>query len=174
MLCLEGEGTIEFFNSTFKLEPTLGFTIRNGLFHRIINKLDNQQLVLLEFENPIDKNDLVRFSDSYGRESLPYEQHSFHTQSGVLISKIFEMVNTGGLLSGNGWEAEILFYPFEINYQIEDTYVVINGYMFDDITSKIVLRPADCIGKRTLARLLERFQASHDLTILNLRPISKE
>ena len=35
--------------------------------------LSNEGCVLLEVENPVDKNDLVRFKDQYGREQKPYE-----------------------------------------------------------------------------------------------------
>ena len=46
--------------------------IRPGLFHST-KCLSNEGCVLLEVENPVDKNDLVRFKDQYGREQKPYE-----------------------------------------------------------------------------------------------------
>ena len=47
--------------------------IRTGLFHSI-KCISKKPLLALEFETPIDKNDLVRFDDKYGREKRPYEQ----------------------------------------------------------------------------------------------------
>ena len=45
--------------------------IRPGLFHSI--KSISKNLTLLEFETPVDKNDLVRLYDNYGRKNTPYE-----------------------------------------------------------------------------------------------------
>ena len=46
--------------------------IARGLFHSI-QALSKNGLLALEFETPVNKNDLVRFKDNYGRENRPYE-----------------------------------------------------------------------------------------------------
>lgn len=46
--------------------------IARGLFHSI-KSISKNGLLLLEFETPVDKKDLVRFSDSYGRKNKSYE-----------------------------------------------------------------------------------------------------
>ena len=46
--------------------------IARGLFHSI-KALSKNGLLALEFETPVDKNDLVRFKDDYGRENKFYE-----------------------------------------------------------------------------------------------------
>ena len=46
--------------------------IARGLFHQI-KSLSRSGLLALEFETPVDKNDLVRFKDKYGREKKNYE-----------------------------------------------------------------------------------------------------
>ena len=50
--------------------------IRTGLFHSI-KCVSKKPLLALEFETPINKNDLVRFKDSYGREKKAYEGKKF-------------------------------------------------------------------------------------------------
>ena len=67
-----------------KVEVMLGFyekrilyspsklTIRPGLFHST-KALSKNGATILEIETPIDKHDLVRFKDDYGRENKPYE-----------------------------------------------------------------------------------------------------
>lgn len=50
--------------------------IRRGLFHQTHALTDD--VVLFEIETPVDKNDLVRLNDSYGRENFGYE--SSHTE----------------------------------------------------------------------------------------------
>ena len=50
--------------------------IARGLFHSI-KSLSKNGLVALEFETPVNKNDLVRFKDSYGRRHKSYEGKEF-------------------------------------------------------------------------------------------------
>ena len=45
--------------------------IRPGLFHS--TKSLSKDSIVLEIETPINKNDLVRYKDNYGRENKPYE-----------------------------------------------------------------------------------------------------
>ena len=47
--------------------------IARGLFHSI-KSLSKKGLVALEFETPVNKKDLVRFKDSYGRRNKSYEE----------------------------------------------------------------------------------------------------
>ena len=47
-----------------------------GLFHSI-KSVSKKGLLALEFETPVNKNDLVRFKDSYGREKKSYEGKKF-------------------------------------------------------------------------------------------------
>ena len=60
------------FYNTKKLESPSRLMIRPGLFHATKNNYNNYA-VIFEVETPIDKDDLVRFKDEYGRENLPYE-----------------------------------------------------------------------------------------------------
>ncbi len=50
--------------------------IARGLFHSI-KSVSKKGLFALEFETPVNKNDLVRFKDSYGREKKSYEGKKF-------------------------------------------------------------------------------------------------
>ena len=50
--------------------------IARGLFHSI-KALSKDGLTALEFETPVDKNDLVRFKDNYGRAQKSYEGKKF-------------------------------------------------------------------------------------------------
>jgi mannose-6-phosphate isomerase-like protein (cupin superfamily) len=50
--------------------------IARGLFHSI-KSVSKNGLLALEFETPVNKNDLVRFKDSYGRVQKSYEGKKF-------------------------------------------------------------------------------------------------
>ena len=47
-----------------------------GLFHSI-KSVSKNGLLALEFETPVNKNDLVRYKDKYGRAKKPYEGKKF-------------------------------------------------------------------------------------------------
>ena len=50
--------------------------IARGLFHSI-KSVSKNGLIVLEFETPVDKNDLVRFKDNYGRQLKSYEGNKY-------------------------------------------------------------------------------------------------
>lgn len=50
--------------------------IARGLFHSV-KSISKKGLLALEFETPVDKNDLVRFKDIYGRKNKSYEGKKF-------------------------------------------------------------------------------------------------
>ena len=52
--------------------------IRKGLFHST-KATDEKGAFVFEIETPVDKQDLVRFRDSYGREGKPYEDSTHET-----------------------------------------------------------------------------------------------
>lgn len=69
---LSGGAEVSFFNNTNKLSPGGKVMIRKGLFHST-KATDEKGAYVFEIETPVDKQDLVRFRDSYGREGKPYE-----------------------------------------------------------------------------------------------------
>jgi mannose-6-phosphate isomerase-like protein (cupin superfamily) len=79
------KGTVEvdlgFYNKKNLSAPTK-LMIRPGLFHATKNNI-NETSVILEIETPIDKDDLVRFKDSYGRENQSYEGKKYCPSSKV-------------------------------------------------------------------------------------------
>jgi mannose-6-phosphate isomerase-like protein (cupin superfamily) len=72
LILLDGKAEISFLNDTNKLKPTNKVMIRKGLFHST-KATDERGAWVFEIETPVNKQDLVRFRDSYGREGKPYE-----------------------------------------------------------------------------------------------------
>jgi len=60
--------------------------IAMGLFHQI-KALSKNGLLALEFETPVNKNDLVRFKDDYGRQQKSYEGKQFTKNIGSQFIK---------------------------------------------------------------------------------------
>ena len=76
LILLDGEAELSFLENTFKLEPTSKIMIRKGLFHST-KAISKDGAGVFEIETPIDKHDLVRLEDKYGREGSPYEDSTF-------------------------------------------------------------------------------------------------
>ncbi len=76
LVLVDGEATVSFLNNDFDLKPMDKIMIRKGLFHSTKASAKTGAIVF-EIETPVDKNDLVRLRDSYGREGLPYEDSTF-------------------------------------------------------------------------------------------------
>jgi len=72
LVLVDGEVEVSFFSNVNKLTPLSKIMIRKGLFHST-QAISEGGAYVLEIETPVDKQDLVRFQDSYGREGKPYE-----------------------------------------------------------------------------------------------------
>lgn len=70
LIVLDGEVKISFLSSEKNYSTGEKLIIRPGVFHST-EALSNA--IILEIETPINKNDLIRLKDNYGREGKPYE-----------------------------------------------------------------------------------------------------
>lgn len=75
LVLLDGEAVVSFLNDENVLTPVSKIMIRKGLFHSTRASSEKGAYVF-EIETPVDKYDLVRLKDSYGREGKPYEDSS--------------------------------------------------------------------------------------------------
>jgi len=75
LVLLDGEAVVSFLNNENILTPVTKIMIRKGLFHSTRASSEKGAYVF-EVETPVDKYDLVRLKDSYGREGKPYEDSS--------------------------------------------------------------------------------------------------
>ena len=76
LMIIDGQADVSFLSNTFSLGPCEKLMIRKGLFHSTqADKLSGA--CVFEIETPVDKHDLVRLKDNYGREGQPYEDETF-------------------------------------------------------------------------------------------------
>ena len=78
LILLDGEAEVSFLSDSYKLKPVSKTMIRKGLFHSTKATSEHGAFVF-EIETPVDKHDLVRLEDKYGREGKPYEDNTFET-----------------------------------------------------------------------------------------------
>jgi quercetin dioxygenase-like cupin family protein len=76
LVVLDGEVEVSFLADKRQLKSLDKVMIRRGLFHST-KAISEQGALIFEIETPVDKQDLVRLNDRYGRVSKPYEDDSF-------------------------------------------------------------------------------------------------
>ena len=72
LILLSGAAAVSFLNDSMNLKAPAKLVIRPGLFHST-KAVSPEGIGVLELETPVDKEDLVRFEDEYGREGKAYE-----------------------------------------------------------------------------------------------------
>ena len=76
LILLDGEVEVSFLSDSYNLKPVSKTMIRKGLFHST-KALSDKGAFVFEIETPVQKHDLVRLEDKYGREGKPYEDSTF-------------------------------------------------------------------------------------------------
>ena len=158
------------FYNTKKLESLSRIMIRPGLFHSTKN-LHKETATILEIETPIDKDDLVRFKDEYGRENKPYENKN----SMIRLSKsdpIFEDPKLNQSKTYNLQGVSILISKTNkidtLKKSRKDSIFAVleGGLVSNDI--KYVLSPGDIVGMETIEKLTQVFKINNYITYLNI------
>ncbi|MBI2056331.1 MAG: hypothetical protein HYT37_03035 [Candidatus Sungbacteria bacterium] len=77
LVLLAGNACITSLNTAHEINAGQGFVIEKGTFHST-EALSPEGIVVMEVETPVNKKDLVRFSDAYGRSGKGYEDKTHH------------------------------------------------------------------------------------------------
>ena len=72
LVVLSGEARCSNLTGEMKLTPGGGLLIDKGVFH-CTQSLSDDGIIVMEIETPINKRDLVRLKDNYGRVGKGYE-----------------------------------------------------------------------------------------------------
>jgi quercetin dioxygenase-like cupin family protein len=75
LVLLDGEAEVSFLADKRNMKSLDKVMIRRGLYHST-KALSDKGAFIFEIENPVDKHDLVRLSDKYGRASKAYEDNT--------------------------------------------------------------------------------------------------
>ena len=169
LTAIGGSGSLQFLKDRINFTSGTSFMVRNGLFHQVIN-LGNENLTVLEFENPSDPQDLIRLEDHYGRKLLGYETEMKQKQLSSLEESFFDFIATGSEWENEFTEMQIKF-PAESKMISEDDsiYAVLLGGLVDSITNSYVLRAGDCTTGATISRLVANFNWEINTKLLVIR-----
>lgn len=170
-------GTVEiqlgFYNRENSSAPSKTI-IRPGLFHAT-KALSQNGAIILELETPIDKNDIVRFKDNYGREKDDYQGSSQLTE----ITKdnlIFEEPDFNSSKKYVIGGVEILLEKHKdmkiLSERSLDTIIsIIDGGIRCKKTKQIVLGLGEVIKTGTMIKLSEVFEVDEFVTTLSVKSI---
>jgi len=156
LILLDGKATLSFLGDSFNLKPVSETTmmgdvsktmIRKGLFHST-KAISKQGAFVFEIETPVQKHDLVRLEDKYGREGKPYEDSTFETpkQEDCLwiedkakeynfanCNIKVEKINTINILNKKSDDVNIIFLDGGIvtkdNYMVAQAGDIVSGYI---------------------------------------------
>lgn len=147
--------------------------IREGLFHSI-KAISKRGLFALEFETPVNKRDLVRFKDSYGRQSKPYEGKSFtkNLPSKSILFMKPKKDNPQRYKIGNVQISLELHKDFKKlkKEKMNTIFAILYGKVVDK-SGKNVLSCGDIIKTGTLKKLSEVFKIKQKLAVLKVNKI---
>ena len=168
-ILIKGEVNVDlgFYNSK-KMLPASRLMIRPGLFHCTKN-LNKETATILEIETPIDKDDLVRFKDNYGRENKPYEDNNSTTELEDR-DPVFEEpeINSFNKYVVDNITIEIIKtndLKRLQNMKKNSIIAVLEGGL-ESADNQLVLSPGDIVGMDTIKKLTEVFSIKKHVTYL--------
>tara|TARA_B100001057_G_scaffold494295_1_gene590531 strand:- start:647 stop:1321 length:675 start_codon:yes stop_codon:yes gene_type:complete len=168
-----------------KVEVMLGFyekvilnapsklTIRPGLFHST-KALSKNGATILEIETPINKNDLVRFKDDYGRENKPYENKKKMTKK-TRANIAFKIPKKKGINIYNFKKIKISLETHndtkELTKRSKKTiFAILEGGLVDK-KKRYVLSPGDIVQTETIDKLSKVFKINKKMSILTCKKV---
>jgi len=170
-ILLSGEAQVDLgFYDKKNLTSPSKLMIRPGLFHST-KALSKNDISILEIETPIDKNDLVRFKDSFGREEKPYEGKEHMSQ-----------LKKEDITFQDPKENQINTYRYKnvmvtlekhsnaknlSNRPSNTIFAVLDGGLISK-DNKFVLSPGDIVRTDTITKLSEVFKTQKSITVLTV------
>ena len=172
-IILDGKALVQIgiYKENSKCFRTLSrLVFRPGLFHSI-KAISKQGICALEFETPFKKNDLVRFTDDYGRQSKHYEGKKFTKNIGSNFIK-FKKPKLGKKRKYNFKNLEILLEVRKnlknlIKKDDKTTLAILDGGIVDN-NGQNVISYGEIVKTSTLRILSDVFEIRKPLTILRV------
>lgn len=165
LVVIEGTAILNFIADQCELSAPSKKMIRRGLFHQTIAQTD---LLMLEIESPVDKDDLVRLKDQYGRKELGYEDHSYEVpraedcvtfsapESGI------NQYNVGAVKIAVGYAKNMS------DFQPDDIIMFLQGGVNKLIDGRLhfVIQPGDVGHSKIVSQVLSEMDGFSEDTIL--------
>lgn len=160
---------IGLYKSNTKIyKPSSILVLRAGLFHSI-KCISKKPLIAFEFETPVNKTDLIRFEDRYGRESKNYESYKnakidnsliFFTKPKKNKLNKFQINNLKILIQNHKNYKKILKNNNSISAILDGKIINKKG--------KQVIGYGEIVKTRTLIKLSTQFKIDKNVLLMNV------
>ena len=149
LVILDGAAKVSFLGGENKLFYGEKIMIRHGVFHQT-KSMTSDGLSLLEIENPVDKEDIVRLDDAYGRSGTTF----MGEMSGGLCKSID--IEDGD----NVGKCYVQYSKLDIDGDFTN-FIITSGKITHD--SHVVAGPGDILNSCNLKKLTKRFTVNEDI-----------
>lgn len=171
LILLSGSASIQFLNNRSLLKSPANTMIRPGLFHSTAAD-QGSDIDVLELESPVDKTDIVRLEDSYGRADTPYEGFEHTSPLDETCMRLASEIPEGEQPLFLCNRKLILFrYPnigsrWDMQPE-EDIVIVLEGGLFSKDGAP-VLTAGDAVSKSTVRRLSKSFSSPFGISGISI------
>jgi len=171
-LLIDGEVDVKIgFYETKKLKSISKLMIRPGLFHSTKNN-KKKTATIFEIETPVDKDDLVRFKDKYGRENQPYEKKNkmkdLNIDEIVFKEPKLNSKNVYKIMDKRIILAKAANFKKIQNKNRKTIFVILGGGVCSN-TNQLVLSPGDIVNGNTINKLIRVFKIKKYITYMSIK-----
>jgi mannose-6-phosphate isomerase-like protein (cupin superfamily) len=167
LIVLEGkvEVSVGFYEKLVLKAPSK-IMIRSGLFHST-KSLSPKGSTILELETPVNKNDLVRYKDSYGRANKPYESgKNLIKKKDLLYLDEKKSLNKKIYFQDCSIELNKFTKSNQIKSKNKKTIVaVLKGGLVDN-KKNYVLTKGDIVRMDTILKLKKNYKVNNNILLL--------
>lgn len=173
LILIKGTATVHFLNNTSILRSPANTMIRPGLFHAT-HADHGMDIDLIELETPVDKTNIVRLEDAYGRASQPYESLDHVTPLNDQCIRLPNAISEGESDFRFCNMTLVLFRYPELASQIDrlhpqDIVVVLEDGLYAE--EEPVLVAGDAVSGATVKRLAPVFATPRGIAGLIVRRV---
>lgn len=179
LVVLEGQVNCSTITESLDFFAGEGLVIDKGVFHQTTT-ISETGAFIMEIETPVNKRDLVRLKDKYGREGKGYEtekQHSFDTQNYNYIS--LQNLNSRHNLKKHFGQCSISFKKLTYEKDLdeilklnsEDIICILKGKLLSP-SNKPVIEVGNTVIVKTLKQF-DRLLVSQNTEILIIKKIDR-
>lgn len=169
LIVLSGSATVRFLNNSSPLRAPANMMLRAGLFHQSAADLGTD-VALIEIESPVDKMNLVRLDDAYGRQNTAYEPLSATRPLDATCLRLPQPV-AGATPSFSLHERQLRLHRHDDVRELMprvvagDIVVVLEGGLFTD-DGEPILTAGDAVSAATLCRLGQAFGSPNGISAI--------
>ncbi|XOB62016.1 hypothetical protein ACMC56_15675 [Campylobacterota bacterium DY0563] len=88
LISLSGQLRCDTLDNSFELKTLEGIYLGKKVFHQTTN-ISDEAAIVMEIESPVNKSDLIRKEDNYGRTGQPYEKsNNYIKEDNLTITEI--------------------------------------------------------------------------------------